>query len=80
MQVLASKDFRCPIRMYENSSFFHIRDGNMYIVAVTMRNANASLVFHFLLQVLSHPRPACSMASAPHTNPARSEARRTYPL
>jgi AP-2 complex subunit mu-1 len=53
MQVLASKDFRCPIRMYENSSFFHIRDGNMYIVAVTMRNANASLVFHFLLQLIS---------------------------
>ena len=57
MQVLASKDFRSPIRMYENSSFCHIREGNMYIVAVTTRNANASLVFHFLLQALPEFAP-----------------------
>jgi AP-2 complex subunit mu-1 len=52
MQVLAAKEFRSPVQVYEKASFFHIRSANMYLVAATRENVNASMVFEFLYQLV----------------------------
>jgi AP-2 complex subunit mu-1 len=52
MQVLAAKEFRSPVQVYEKASFFHIRSSNVYLVAATRENVNASMVFEFLYQLV----------------------------
>jgi AP-2 complex subunit mu-1 len=52
MQVLAAKEFRSPVQVYEKASFFHIRSANVYLVAATRENVNASMVFEFLYQLV----------------------------
>jgi AP-2 complex subunit mu-1 len=53
MQVLASKDFRVPVQRYEKCSFFHIREGNVFLVAATRSNVNAAMVFQLLFQIVN---------------------------
>jgi AP-2 complex subunit mu-1 len=52
MQVLAAKEFRSPVQVFEKASFFHIRSSNVYIVAATRENVNAAMVFQFLFALV----------------------------
>ncbi|KAL3902030.1 MAG: hypothetical protein SGCHY_000140 [Lobulomycetales sp.] len=48
IQVISSIDVRTPLLTLGSTSFFHIKDENLYIVAVTKGNPNTALVFEFL--------------------------------
>jgi len=52
LQVRAAKEFRSPVQIFEKASFFHIRSGNVYLVAATRENVNASMVFQFLFALV----------------------------
>ena len=52
LQVLAAKEFRSPVQIFEKASFFHIRSSNVYLVAATRENVNASMVFQFLFALV----------------------------
>eukprot|EP00802_Teleaulax_amphioxeia_P012897 Tamp_12942.p1 GENE.Tamp_12942~~Tamp_12942.p1 ORF type:complete len:432 (-),score=137.74 Tamp_12942:321-1616(-) len=52
MQVLAAKEFRSPVQIFEKASFFHIRSSNVYLVAATRENVNASMAFQFLFALV----------------------------
>ena len=51
-QVLAAKEFRSPVQIFEKASFFHIRSSNVYLVAATRENVNASMAFQFLFALV----------------------------
>ena len=53
MQVLAAKEFRSPVQIFEKASFFHVRSSNVYLVAATRENVNASMVFQFLFALVA---------------------------
>ena len=53
LQVLAAKEFRSPVQIFEKASFFHIRSSNVYLVAATRENVNASMVFQFLYALVA---------------------------
>mmetsp|Transcript_47658 Transcript_47658/g.123579 ORF Transcript_47658/g.123579 Transcript_47658/m.123579 type:complete len:436 (-) Transcript_47658:1605-2912(-) len=48
LQVIAAREFRAPVKLYDNTTFLHIRHGNVYIVAATKHNVNTTMVFQFL--------------------------------
>ncbi|KAF8337881.1 Mu homology domain-containing protein [Cantharellus anzutake] len=48
IQVVSNSDVRSPIVTLGSTSFFHVRVNNVYVLAVTKRNANAALVFEFI--------------------------------
>lgn len=50
--MLAAKEFRSPVQIFEKASFFHIRSSNVYLVAATRENVNASMVFQFLFALV----------------------------
>mmetsp|Transcript_10725 Transcript_10725/g.21463 ORF Transcript_10725/g.21463 Transcript_10725/m.21463 type:complete len:427 (+) Transcript_10725:235-1515(+) len=52
MQVLAAKEFRSPVQVFEKASFFHIRSSNVYLVAATRENVNAAMAFQFLFALV----------------------------
>mmetsp|Transcript_38432 Transcript_38432/g.76984 ORF Transcript_38432/g.76984 Transcript_38432/m.76984 type:complete len:427 (-) Transcript_38432:427-1707(-) len=52
MQVLAAKEFRSPVQIFEKASFFHVRSSNVYLVAATRENVNAAMVFQFLFALV----------------------------
>lgn len=52
MQVLAAKEFRSPVQVFEKASFFHIRSANVYLVAATRENVNAAMAFQFLFALV----------------------------
>ena len=39
---------RSPVTNIARTSFFHIRQGNVWLAAVTRQNVNAAMVFEFL--------------------------------
>jgi len=47
-QVIAAKDIRSPVKNMSNNHFLHIRSENIFIVAVTKFDVNATLVFEAL--------------------------------
>ncbi|KAL0220856.1 hypothetical protein RCL1_000710 [Eukaryota sp. TZLM3-RCL] len=51
-KVVASKEFRCPITKLGSCTFFHIREQNVFFVAVTRSNANTAAVFEYMQQML----------------------------
>lgn len=53
IQVISNTDVRSPIVTLGSTSFFHVRHENLYIVAVTKWNANASLIFEFCYRVVN---------------------------
>ncbi|TFK68278.1 clathrin adaptor, mu subunit [Pluteus cervinus] len=53
IQVISSSDVRSPIITLGSTSFFHVRIGNLYVVAVTKNNANAALVFEFCYRFIA---------------------------
>ncbi|EIW69574.1 hypothetical protein TREMEDRAFT_30756 [Tremella mesenterica DSM 1558] len=53
IQVISNADVRSPIITLGSTSFFHVRVGNVYLVAVTKCNASAALVFEFLYRFMS---------------------------
>ncbi|KAF9348570.1 hypothetical protein BGX34_002400 [Mortierella sp. NVP85] len=53
IQVIPNTDIRSPIITLGSTSFFHVRHENLYIVAITKRNANAALVFEFCYRVIT---------------------------
>ncbi|KAL7667647.1 hypothetical protein ACOME3_010531 [Neoechinorhynchus agilis] len=44
---------KTPVMMKLRTHFFHIRKGNIWIVAATKQNTNAALVFEFLNRILT---------------------------
>ncbi len=52
LQVLAAKEFRSPVQIFEKASFFHVRSSNVYLVAATRENVNAAMVFQFLFALV----------------------------
>ncbi|KAI9197194.1 adaptor complex AP-3 domain-containing protein [Polychytrium aggregatum] len=53
IHVIASTDVRSPITTLGSTSFFHVRNENIFIVGVSKLNANAALVFEFLYKILN---------------------------
>ncbi|KAJ3195129.1 hypothetical protein HK101_001040 [Irineochytrium annulatum] len=52
IQVVSSTDVRCPITTINSVAYFHHKHENIYLVAVTKLNANASLIFEFLYKAV----------------------------
>ncbi|KAJ3332539.1 hypothetical protein HDU76_013915 [Blyttiomyces sp. JEL0837] len=52
IQVISSTDVRAPITTIGSTAFFHHKHENIYLVAVSKTNANASLVFEFLYKAV----------------------------
>jgi AP-2 complex subunit mu-1 len=48
MQVIMAQEVRSPVRQMGTTSFFHIKAGNCYVVAVSKQNINVGLVFEVL--------------------------------
>ncbi|KAJ3308803.1 hypothetical protein HDV04_000790 [Boothiomyces sp. JEL0838] len=46
-------DVRSPITIVENNTFFHVKHENIFLVAVSIVNPNACLVFEFLYKIIS---------------------------
>ena len=39
---------RSPVTNIDRATYFHVKRGNMYLMAVTRQNANAALIFEFI--------------------------------
>jgi len=52
-QVIAAKNVRSPITLMGKTSFFHVRIANIFMIAVTRNNVNASLAFETLFSLAS---------------------------
>ncbi|XP_020917766.1 AP-2 complex subunit mu [Exaiptasia diaphana] len=50
--IHARGQIRSPVTNIARTSFFHIRQGNVWIAAVTRQNVNAALVFEFLFRTV----------------------------
>ncbi|ODV95454.1 hypothetical protein PACTADRAFT_58266 [Pachysolen tannophilus NRRL Y-2460] len=53
IQVISNVDVRSPVLTLGSTSFLHIRSGQLWIVAVTRSNVDASLVFESLYKFLN---------------------------
>ncbi|KAL0238086.1 hypothetical protein GEMRC1_012559 [Eukaryota sp. GEM-RC1] len=51
-KVVAAKEFRSPVTQLGSCTFFHIREQNVYFVAVTRSNVNTACVFEYMQQML----------------------------
>eukprot|EP00485_Elphidium_margaritaceum_P011672 CAMPEP_0202689886 /NCGR_PEP_ID=MMETSP1385-20130828/5050_1 /ASSEMBLY_ACC=CAM_ASM_000861 /TAXON_ID=933848 /ORGANISM="Elphidium margaritaceum" /LENGTH=438 /DNA_ID=CAMNT_0049345097 /DNA_START=73 /DNA_END=1389 /DNA_ORIENTATION=+ len=51
VKIIAAKNFSSPCLLLDRSSFLYIRKNDLVICAVTKRNVNANLVYHFLYQL-----------------------------
>lgn len=51
LNIIATKDFRSPVKMIQNTSFMHIRSQDIFIVALTKHNVDASMVFETLNRI-----------------------------
>jgi len=52
-QVIANKEAgRSPVKIIGNTSFLHIKHGNMFVVAVSQGNAQVAIAFQFLHEVV----------------------------
>lgn len=49
--TIAAKDVRSPIKIIQNTSFMHIRSQDIYLVALTLHNADCSVVFETLNRI-----------------------------
>merc|ERR1712154_362149 len=52
VKVVASKNYNSPCLLLDRSSFLFIRKNDLVITAVTKKNVNANLVYHFLYQLV----------------------------
>jgi len=52
LQVVTSKDIRSPIKSISNTSFLHVRERDLFIVAVTKDNADVSIIFEMLYKIV----------------------------
>ncbi|EDO41835.1 predicted protein [Nematostella vectensis] len=50
--IHARGQIRSPVTNIARTSFFHIRQGNVWIAAVTRQNVNAAMVFEFLFRTV----------------------------
>jgi AP-2 complex subunit mu-1 len=50
--VIAKKATTNPVVDIDGTSFLYIRCGDMYVVGVTKRNSNPSLIFNFLYKLV----------------------------
>lgn len=46
--VLDTKEIRTPVKTLGGATFFHIMEGDLFVVAIVRDNANAALVFELL--------------------------------
>lgn len=46
--IHSRKPIRSPVHIIANTSYFHLKRNNVWVVACTRQNANAALVFEFL--------------------------------
>ncbi|KAJ3275799.1 hypothetical protein HDV01_007266 [Terramyces sp. JEL0728] len=53
IHVISNSDVRSPITIVENNTFFHVKHENIFLVAVSIVNPNACLVFEFLYKIIS---------------------------
>jgi len=51
-RIIAAKKTGVPVVNIDKSSFLYVRHGDLYVVAVTKANANPTLVFQFLYQLI----------------------------
>eukprot|EP00730_Choanoeca_flexa_P017736 TRINITY_DN8574_c0_g1_i3.p1 TRINITY_DN8574_c0_g1~~TRINITY_DN8574_c0_g1_i3.p1 ORF type:complete len:439 (+),score=118.44 TRINITY_DN8574_c0_g1_i3:67-1383(+) len=51
--IHARHNVRSPVVNIGRASYFHLKRGNMWLVAVTRLNANAALVFEFLNKIIA---------------------------
>lgn len=52
IHILFNTNINSPINIIDSNTFFHIKYENIYIVAITRNNVNASLVFEFLYKII----------------------------
>ena len=52
VKVIQAKNFRNPVLILDRSTFMYIRYNDLIITALTKQNANATLVFQFLYQLV----------------------------
>ena len=66
MKVIAAKETGSdpPIKQINKTHFLYIRHRNMFFVAVTTANANASLCFEFLMAMIKIFQVRCSWCCA----------------
>ena len=50
--MVAAKNYNSPCLLLDRSSFLFIRKNDLVITAVTKKNVNANLVYHFLYQLV----------------------------
>jgi len=52
LQVVTSKDQRSPLKQIGDTSFVHVRDKDLYVVAVTKDNSDATGIFEVLYALI----------------------------
>lgn len=52
LQVIAAKEIRSPIKILSSTSFLHVRNEDIFLVAVTKHNANVSTIFETLFRMV----------------------------
>ena len=53
IHVVANPNVRSPVMTFGSTTFFHIRNEDVYFVAVTKQNVHAALVFEFLYKLVN---------------------------
>mmetsp|Transcript_27336 Transcript_27336/g.68630 ORF Transcript_27336/g.68630 Transcript_27336/m.68630 type:complete len:438 (+) Transcript_27336:261-1574(+) len=52
IEVIGAKDIRSPIKTLANTTYCHIRAGNVWVVAVTTQNANTATIFEIMYKLV----------------------------
>jgi hypothetical protein len=53
LQVLNAKEIRSPIKCLGTTSLFHVRHGEIYVLAVTSHNVDCCLIFEALRKMIA---------------------------
>jgi len=52
LKVIRAKNLGAPVQIIDNVSFMYVRHGDIYVVAVSRKNANPALAFSFIYQAI----------------------------
>ncbi|KAK9470577.1 Mu homology domain-containing protein [Dipodascopsis tothii] len=56
IQILSNPDVRSPVTTFGTTTFCHVKNENIYLVALSRQNVDVALVFEFLYKVITLAR------------------------
>lgn len=52
IQILSNPDVRSPVTTFGTTTFCHVKNENIYLVAISKQNVDVGLVFEFLYKII----------------------------